>query len=190
MDVRVLRFPDNVGDWDLVVDFLRLRTDVFVGELGWSLPTHRGLEFEQYDSFQNVVYVLAVDQGSVVAGGRLVRTDAMQPGGCYTYMIKDAHDGRLPGMPAKLCFDAPPTDPEFWELTRIAAPRSRMGARRVCAGVNDFLKGQGAKHCLGLGAPSLMKLMGLFGYRPEPIGEVVQNGDGSFLAFQCEVLYD
>lgn len=189
IEIKIAKYPDDIPDWEFVIQFLRLRREVFVEELGWNLPVQEGLEFEQYDSMATVVYVMAVEDGAVVGGGRLLRTDHRQPGGHYTYMIKDAHEGRLDGMPSPLCFEAPPVDPGTWELTRITAP-TRGIARAVCDGVNAFLRQQGARYCLGLGQPGLMKLMGLFGYRPVPIGEVQGNADGRFLAFRCEVSRD
>lgn len=188
MEVVVLRFPLDIDRWNLVHSFLRLRAEIFVDGLKWPLPVQQGLEFEQYDTF-DTVYVVAISDGKVVGGGRLLRTDWRQRGGMYSYMIKDAHQGLLEGMPDGLCALEPPVDPTVWELTRITAT-SRGVAKAVCFAVNTFLQEQGARYCLGLSDWRLMKLMRIFGYNPIPLGGAVENSDGSFLAYQCEVRFE
>ncbi|WP_330447732.1 hypothetical protein FLP41_01715 (plasmid) [Paracoccus marcusii] len=67
-----------------------------------------GIEFEQYDTF-DTVYVIAHRDGRAIGGARLKRTDCSFGGGkvVYSYMIRDAHRGLLPGMPTNLCRDEP-----------------------------------------------------------------------------------
>lgn len=98
LTLHVLTLPRDAERWNLVSDYLRLRKDVFIDQMNWSLHAHAAAEFEQYDHF-GTTYVIAEDAGTgeVVGGARLLRTDQESPSGSgrisYSYMIRDAHRG-------------------------------------------------------------------------------------------------
>ena len=99
-EVRIIRYPEGLPHWDLVGSYLKLRKEVFVDRLEWPLLHVDELEFEQYDTF-DTTYVVATCGDDVVGGARLRRTDQRSGGGHvrYSYMIRDACLGLLPGLP-------------------------------------------------------------------------------------------
>ena len=187
-EVSVLRMPDGVGHWNLVCDFMRLRRQVFIEEMHWDLQVAETMEFEQYDSL-DAVYVVAHHGDRVLGGARLLRTDREVGTGKlrYSYMIRDAHLGHLPGLPTDLCEVEPPRTKTAWELTRLAVRSARLGAAILTA-TNEFLKQEGADTCLFLGFPAFMRMARSMGYDPKPMGKLSGNGDGKFLAFSCGVV--
>ena len=190
---HVLRMPADASRWNLVTEFLQLRKQVFVDRLGWELATLDLMEFEQYDSFA-ATYVIAQHSatGRVAGGARLLRTDHASPT-CsgslkYSYMIRDAALGLLPGLPADLCAGSPPVDPKTWELTRLVSDGTPGVAENLLRIVNAYLASKGALRCLFLGPAAFMRMARGMGFRPEPLGQVVGNTSGRFLAFACAVI--
>lgn len=188
MKVSVLRLPTGVSEWDLVTKFLHYRKEVFVDRKEWALNVAEGVEFEQYDTFETV-YVIAHVQREVIGGARLKRTDTTWGTGkiVYSYMIRDACLGLLPGMPADLCYDEPPVDPDAWELTRFAAQAPGV-ANAILRRVNEYLFEEGATRCLALGSPAFMRMAQRAGWPVSRLGPLSGNHDGRFLAFECPVV--
>jgi acyl homoserine lactone synthase len=147
-----------------------LRKEVFIDKMDWPLYQYDAIEFEQYDTF-NAVYIIAHEGAHVVGGVRLIRTDHEIGTGKikYSYMIRDAYNGHLPGMPTDICFEKPPTDQKIWELTRLATLPGADVARDLLHAANHFL------------AKSM-------GFVPARLGPTVRNEDGAFLAFSCDVV--
>lgn len=184
--VEVIQFPAQADRWDLVRKYMQLRRSVFITQMDWTLHSHEGQEFEQYDTF-SATYVIATLGSEVVGGARLLRADNRN--GIYRYMIRDACDGLLEGMPDNLCAEeTPPTGDNAWELTRLVSARGARVAAEVLKRCNFFLRTQKAEVCLFLGPPSFLRMAKRMGYAPRPLGPVVSNKDGSFLAFQCPVM--
>ncbi|MBO9456972.1 hypothetical protein J7376_16200 [Paracoccus sp. R12_1] len=186
--VDVLVLPFDMDRFDLVAKFFEFRKKIFVDQMCWPLHHAEGIEFEQYDTF-DTAYVIAHEDGEVLGGARLKRTDKLFGKGkvSYSYMIRDAHLGLLPGMPHHLCYDAPPTDPKCWELTRFAAVHRSGLAEQILEAANGYLHRIGATDCLFLGPPAFLRMASRLGWTPEPLGDVVRNDDGRFLAFACPV---
>lgn len=186
--VSVLKFPTAVSEWELVPRFLHYRKEVFVDRKEWALHAAEGNEFEQYDTF-DTVYVIAHRDREVVGGARLKRCDTTWGNGkiVYSYMIRDACRGLLPGMPTDLCFDEPPVDPLAWELTRFAAKEPGVAAA-ILRSVNGYLFKQDATRCLALGSPAFMRMAGRAGWPANKLGPLSGNRDGRFLAFECPVV--
>lgn len=182
MKVSVLQFPKDVDRWNLVVGFMELRKRVFVDDMSWPLHTDKDLEYEQYDD-PSTVYIVAHIGNEVLGGARLVRTDRQF--GIYSYMIRDAHLQRVPGLPDDLCTEDPPVSPKTWELTRFMSADSLMVGEEILRTADDFLRSKGANQCLMLGPPAFMRMAKRMGYAPEPIGKVTGNRNGRFLAFAC-----
>jgi acyl homoserine lactone synthase len=187
MRVEIVNVYTSPAKADLVRQFLALRRDIFVEEKCWSLNVFEGLEWEQYDYFPLAHYVLAIEDGEVVGGARLIRCDAQIGAGSfsYSYMIKDACLGKI-ALPRDLCTGSPPEDDWTWELTRlVAAGGNRAVARAVLEAANHFLVDQGARRCLFLGPPAFMRMARSMGFAPEPMGPSRSNRDGTFIAFAC-----
>ena len=177
-----------------VAEYMELRKRVFVDRLSWDIPTWEQYEFDQYDTAKTV-YVLALRDSKVVAGGRLIRTDSQMPGSIYgknpyTYMIADACDGLLDGMPTNLCDEEPPRDPKVWEFSRIISSKHDGAAvREVFYAANNYICDQGGVRGVFIGSPALMRMCKMSGFDPKPMGPIVSTQDaGRFLAFQCNSL--
>ncbi|MEM7491484.1 MAG: acyl-homoserine-lactone synthase [Pseudomonadota bacterium] len=187
--LSVIRMPGDVSRYDLVMAFFKLRKAIFIDKMDWPLYAYETIEFEQYDTFQ-AVYIIAHEGDRVLGGARLIRTDHRIGNGSirYSYMIRDAYEGVLPGMPQKLCYDEPPSAPNVWELTRLATLPGTDVAGDILNGANDFLLTEKAKTCLFLGPPGFLRMARSMGYQPVRIGPTVRNDDGAFLAFSCDVV--
>lgn len=187
--VEALTLPGDLMRYDLIADFLRVRKRVFVDEKAWSLHHAEGVEFEQYDTF-DTTYVIAHCDGDVLGGARLKRTDRQHGTGevSYSYMIRDAALGLLPGMPSNLCSARPPIDPRVWELTRLVAEPIAGLAERILEVSNAYLFAVGASRCLFLGSPAFLRMANRLGWKAKQLGDVVGNTDGRFVAFECDVL--
>jgi len=189
MQLSVLKLPHAISQWHLVMKFYQLRQQVFIDQMKWELDASEGLEYEQYDVSPIAHYVVAHEDDQVIAGARLLRCDTRvgpEKTG-YSYMIRDAWRGRI-DLPSEMCEEEPPTDTESWELTRlVSTSRDPKVARAVLDGANAYLAQLGAKRCLMLGAPILMKMAQRYGYQPRALGPVVGNKDGRFVAFEVPV---
>ena len=189
-DVSVIELPNGLRDTDLVAQFMRFRKEVFVDQMAWPLWHAEGIEFEQYDTF-DTTYVVAHRGRDVIGGARLKRTDATNGYGVivYSYMIRDAYLGLLPGMPAELCSDSPPVDVRTWELTRFVADEGETGVgEAILRAANNYLHAKGATTCLFLGPPAFLRMARRLGWSSQRMGPIVGNADGRFLAFSCSVI--
>lgn len=189
-DVSIIELPGGVRDADLVAAFMRFRKSVFVDQMAWPLRHIEGSEFEQYDTF-DTTYIVAHRGREVLGGARLKRTDATYGRGSvvYSYMIRDAFLGLLPGMPSALCNDDPPVDSKIWELTRFVSDEKAPGcSEAILRAANSFLYERGATSCLFLGPPAFLRMARRLGWSSCPMGPIVGNSDGRFLAFSCGVV--
>lgn len=186
--IETVQLPRDMHRYNLVAGFFQLRKRVFVDRMSWPLHHADGIEFEQYDTL-DTVYIIAHDNGEVIGGARLKRTDKTHGDGkvVYSYMIRDAHLGLLPGMPESLCSDTPPVEASSWELTRFTTLPVDGLAAQILDCANDFLYAVDATQCLFLGPPAFLRMATRLGWKPCPLGEVVGNADGRFLAFSCDV---
>ena len=96
-------------------EYLALRKQFFVDQLGWDIPHDDDVEMDQYDN-PKAYYSLALKDGKVVGGIRTMATTAQW--GSHTYMLRDAVDGKLIGIPEDILPEAQVT-PNIWEATRI-----------------------------------------------------------------------
>ena len=189
MDLHVIELPRDIRKSNIVQKFLSLREEIFVSKMGWHLNVFQGIEYEQYDRLNNTVYIILLENDQVVGGARLARCDWTSGQGTvqYSYMIRDAHEGLI-DLPHNICFKAPPTDANTWELTRLISNSKKPHITRILmAEANNFIMSKQGTSCLFLGPPAFMKMAQRFGYEPEAIGPIVSNEDGKFLAFKCSV---
>ncbi|AYF04172.1 hypothetical protein PY32053_04681 (plasmid) [Paracoccus yeei] len=189
VQISALKLPEDSRRWPLVMRFYELRKQVFVNEMKWQLFHHDGIEFEQYDTL-DTVYLVAHRGSEVIGGARLKRTDCVLGSGkyVYTYMIRDACNGLLNGMPQDLCYDEPPVDHDIWELTRFTVVGEPGVAEGILRKANQYIHQRGGKACLFLGPPAFMRMAKRMGFSPKPMGPVSGNHDGRFLAFRCDVM--
>lgn len=186
--VRVVQYPDGIAHWDLVNSYLKLRKEIFIDRLDWPLFHADDLEFEQYDSF-DTIYIVACQGNQVVGGARLRRTDQLSGGGQlrYSYMIRDACLGLLPGLPKNLCHAIPPMDKSVWELTRMVVNGPRDVTRIILQATNDFLCRKDASSVLFLGSPAFLRMARSWNWPAHQLGPVTGNADGRFQVIECPV---
>ena len=106
---------------DALVAQHRLRHRVFVERHGWQLPTHNGMEYDQFDT-PAAVYLIWRDETNVARGAaRLIPTNR-------PYMIKDLWPHMISNRPL-------PQSPHIWEGTRLCVDRglTARSRRRIIA---------------------------------------------------------
>lgn len=187
-EALVIRYPEGIPRWHYVADYLKLRKEVFIDRLEWPLYHSEDLEFEQYDSF-DTTYVVALLNGTVVGGARLRRTDQQSGIGRlkYSYMIRDACLGLLPGLPDNLCDGTPPENRYVWELTRMVVDGPRIITRLILEKTNEFLRTQHASSVLFLGSPAFLRMARSWNWPAACLGPVAGNEDGRFQVIECPV---
>lgn len=98
----------------------RLRCQVFRDERGWSIPTHNGLEFDQYDDLEAKYFFELDDNGSVRSHVRLNPTNqGSLLADYFPHLVDDKYE---------------PRGPNIWEATRflvLPQPRGREEKRRT-----------------------------------------------------------
>jgi acyl homoserine lactone synthase len=91
----------------MLLAMARYRHQVFVERLGWTLQSHAGMEFDQFDR-RDTVYVVACDpQARVIGTARLLPTHR-------PYLLAEVFPELLGDAPA-------PRTPLVWEISRFAA---------------------------------------------------------------------
>lgn len=119
----------------LFANFLRARKETFIDTLGWDLPQTMEMEFDQYDTPMSR-YIIVHRGETPLAGMRLVPTTSKVM--LYSYMLKDAQDGHLEGLPDML--DGPaPTRPDTWEASRVLIRNDPTGANTSRARIRSLL---------------------------------------------------
>jgi len=191
MEILIGGICDNSGINAHINGFLSLRRKVFIDGMDWKLVSHKQIEYEQYDTIATT-YVIAHEHGKVIGGARLLRSDSKLPTSFgltqYSYMIRDSYLGLLPGLPSEICFSEPPSDAKTWELTRFVSLDGARVGEAILTEVNEFIKSQNAETCLFLGPPVFMRMSKTMGYIPKPLGKIVGDRTGRFLAFSCDVI--
>ena len=159
-------------------EFLALRKQFFVDQLGWDIPHDNDVEMDQYDN-PKAYYSLVLKDGKVVGGMRAMATTAQW--GSHTYMLRDAVDGKLIGIPADIIPHAEVT-PNVWEATRvvISDELDTQAARSECLGlvldgVVEQATAQGATEIIALCPPVFARTLRQLGYPARIIGQPYVN---------------
>lgn len=159
-------------------EFLALRKQFFVDQLGWDIPHDDDVEMDQYDN-PKAYYSLALKDGKVVGGIRAMATTAQW--GTHTYMLRDAVDGKLIGIPADILPEAEVT-PSIWEATRIVISEEidTHAGRSHCLGllldgVVTQAKAHGATEIMALCPPVFARTMRKIGFPVHAIGDAYVN---------------
>lgn len=145
----------------------KFRHKVFIQELGWSLPTDDGIEFDDFDH-ADTLYVVAFDRSDEIVGcGRLLPTD--EP-----YLLGEVFPDLMGG--ASL-----PSTRNVWELSRFAmsmpsgepltAEESWQNTRSLMSEIVRVAHAHGADRLIAfsvLGNERLLKRMGVNVHRAAP----------------------
>ena len=163
-------------------DFLALRKHFFVDTLGWGIPHNDTVEMDQYDN-PLAHYSLVLRNGKVIGGARAMPTTSSW--GEYTYMLKDAINGKLADIPDGV-LDKEIKTPKVWECTRLVVSDELQShvERSQCLslivdGLVKVAKQGGGRELVSLSPISLMRALRQLGYKASRIGEPYYNpGDG------------
>ena len=161
-------------------EFLALRKQFFVDQLGWDIPHDDDVEMDQYDN-PKAYYSLVLQDGKVIGGGRAMATTAQW--GSHTYMLRDAVEGKIIGIPSTIVNQIEVTA-HVWECTRVVVSsqiKSREDSAECLAlivkGLAKQAREQNATEMMALSRPSLVRALRKIGYNPRLIGEPYTNSD-------------
>jgi N-acyl-L-homoserine lactone synthetase len=161
-------------------EFLALRKQVFVDELGWDIPHNDEVEMDQYDT-PMARYSLVLKDGEVVGGARAMATTAVW--GEHTYMLRDAYSGKLPHIPPHV-MSVEIASPKVWECTRlVVSPKlTHQADRAECLsmltdGLVDMALEAGAEELICLSSMHLMRVLRGLGYTVTRLGETYKNDE-------------
>ena len=161
-------------------EFLALRKQVFVDQLGWSIPHDDHVEMDQYDT-PLAKYSLVLKDGVVVGGARAMATTAEWGG--HTYMLRDAYSGKLPHIPPSV-MAVEIASPRVWECTRLVISDDLRSAQErseclalIVDGMVETARGQGADELICLSSLVLMRALRQLGYGVTQMGESYRNLD-------------
>ncbi|KEO60116.1 acyl-homoserine-lactone synthase [Thioclava indica] len=175
-------------------DFLRLRKKVFVDQLGWDVPHNNDVEMDQYDT-PLAHYSIVIKDGEVVGGARAMPTTAIW--GPNTYMLRDAHLGKLAHIPAEVLPDDIASE-SVWECTRlvISDTLSTQVERTTCLrlivdGLVERAMERGADEMICLSSLALMRALRQVGHDVTRMGPIYRNDeDGrSYAALSMPVAF-
>lgn len=161
-------------------EYLALRKQFFVDQLGWDIPHDDAVEMDQYDNPQ-AYYSLVLQDGKVIGGGRAMATTARW--GAHTYMLRDAVEGKIIGIPDTIV-DQIMVTANVWECTRVVVSSdikdpavSGQCLSLIVEGLAEQARDQGATEMMALSRPSLLRALRKIGYAPRMIGEPYINAD-------------
>lgn len=167
---------------DQINRFFRLRKRQFVDQMGWDLMTRGDLEIDQYDH-SGAIYCLGFGDGRMISGLRLLPTDITFAG--WSYMIRDANMGYLPGL-AQAMIVNPPQSADCYEITRLCAdPDLDARARnRALGGMAHFafdtLLQMGARNAIALLDPRYKNWLVARGFGARVISDVYHFAQGQY----------
>lgn len=162
-------------------DFLKLRKQIFVDALGWDVPHDAQVEMDQYDTPVAHYSVVLDENGAVVGGARTMATTALW--GPHSYMLRDAHLGKLKYIPPEIL----PHDiatPEVWECTRLVISdalttqdRRATCLRLIVDGLVGRARAHGAREMICLSSLALMRALRQLGYDVSRAGPTYRNAE-------------
>ena len=153
MQTTTLSFENLHNHGELFANLFRARKQSFIVEKNWDLPEALGMEYDQYDTPASR-WIAIHELGDILAGIRLTPTTAKC--GIYSYMIKDAQDGRVGSLPPDLLYGTAPVDPNVWECTRVFV--SNAVPMRIRRRVHGYMVGAMIRSARDLGATQLIAI--------------------------------
>lgn len=161
-------------------EYLALRKQFFVDQLGWQIPHDDVVEMDQYDN-PTAYYALVRQHGRIIGGGRAMATTARW--GAHTYMLRDAVEGRIIGIPDTIMAQVM-VAPDMWECTRVVVSpdiKDPAASARCLAlivqGLAEQARAHQATQMMALSRPSLLRALRKIGYAPRTIGAPYINDD-------------
>ena len=160
-------------------EFLALRKQLFVDEMKWNIPHTDQLEFDQYDH-EDAHYVTISRGGKCIAGARLLPTNYTR--GDWSYMIRDAAEGRLQGISQAIYTDSP-IDPTIYEITRFTVDPALSHADRnhvlyeLSLELYLRIAELGGTYVISLMSPFFLRWFKQNGFAVQQLGPIVK-GDG------------
>ncbi len=162
-------------------EFLALRKQFFVDQLGWDIPHDEDVEMDQYDNPKAYYALVLDDDGRVIGGGRAMATTAQW--GSHTYMLRDAVEGKIIGIPDTIVNEVE-VDANVWECTRVVVSsqikdpaESAKCLALIVQGLADQAVEQNATELMALSRPSLVRALRKIGYAPRLLGDSYVNSD-------------
>ncbi len=161
-------------------EFLALRKQFFVDQLGWNIPHDDDVEMDQYDN-PKAFYSLVIMDGKVIGGGRAMATTAQW--GSHTYMLRDAVEGKIIGIPDTIVNEVEVTA-SVWECTRVVVSseikdpaQSAACLAMIVNGLAEQARAHNGTELMALSRPSLLRALRKIGYNPRMIGTPYVNAD-------------
>lgn len=177
----------SIITWETIPQFgdlwwqqLKIRKSLFVDEEGWNIPHTDKVEWDQYDT-PRTIYVVTHENGIVRSASRL--NPCIQVGPNFSYMIKDACEGKLKGIPSSI-LSTPPVDDRIWEATRFTVdPRLPNEVRNAYLVENakalaDYARETGISHLLALMSPFFVRWLNSIGLSCRKAGPTTKLPDG------------
>ncbi|UWQ93017.1 hypothetical protein K3727_09635 [Rhodobacteraceae bacterium M382] len=192
MELHTFCFSDLHRHGDVFWDYLALRKHHFVDQLGWHLSHDGRLEMDQYDH-PLAVYSVVTHAGYAIAGARALPCNAMWGG--WSYMLRDAHLGKLDFIPAGLMNVCPETE-ETWECTRLVLQDEIPSLQRalvlklIVFGLCREVSTRGGTSTISLSPVALGRLLRTIGYDAFPSGEKYKGVEDRRLYRPFQMLCD
>jgi len=163
--IKILTNSDRDRCTDLFDEMYRARAAVFNDRLGWNVRVRDGREIDRYDTGENPVYLLSLDENGRSTGSlRLLPTTGET-------MLCNEFFG---------FFDEPVNirSPTAWECTRFCIhpsirPEERNGGRRISSdlliGLCELALSCGIAHIIGLYETHMTRVYRRIGWSPQPL---------------------
>jgi N-acyl-L-homoserine lactone synthetase len=163
--IKILTNSDRDKRADLFDEMYRARAAVFHDRLGWNVRVRDGREIDRYDTDEDSVYLLSLDDdGNSIGSLRLLPTTSET-------MLCNEFAG---------FFDEPVNirSPTAWECTRFCVHPSSMseernGGRRVSSdlliGLCELALSSGVEHIIGLYETHMTRVYRRIGWSPQPL---------------------
>jgi len=189
MQYTILTFENIHEHGTLFADLFRARKEAFIDKRRWDLTHTRGMEYDQYDTPASI-WVAIHDGDEVFSGIRLTPTTHRV--GCYTYMLKDAQDGKLEQLPTNVLFDEAPVRPDIWESSRVfvldrGRARKLKAQKVLSVGHLAAARVAGAKKLIGISPASWPRWYPRQGLTAKGIGPMLPMSDGIFQSVEIDV---
>lgn len=162
-----------------IEEFYRLRREVFVEELGWTIPVRDGMEIDQYDD-ERAVYGFTFDyeQKLTMACRYRPTDDRSLLTDVFRHAVAPEHGD--------------PTGPGVWEITRgicLETGGARHNQRRrACQMITplELTRAAGGSRCIAFAEVRLLPLFIQMGWRVKLLGDPIDFGQGTGIAFEID----
>lgn len=146
--IEVVNWANSHAFGDSLAAHHRLRHKCFIERSGWDVPSHDGMEYDQFDTPAAIYLIRREAAGPVQGVVRLLPTTR-------PYMLQELWPDLLAG-------DVP-SSPQVWEATRFGVdddlepPLKRRVALELVAGCLEFGQAQGIERYLVLSQQMILR---------------------------------